>query len=113
MEGFSIINNIIWQKPNPAPNLACRCFTHSTETIIWARKQISAKKKVNTILTIFKMKEENGGKQMKDVWTFEDEPEIWKIHLHLQKGEKKKVIIQRKNQLKLLRKNNSCIYKRK
>ena len=29
LEGFSIINNITWQKPNPAPNLACRSFTHS------------------------------------------------------------------------------------
>ena len=34
LEGFSIINNITWQKPNPAPNLACRCFTNSTETIL-------------------------------------------------------------------------------
>ena len=79
MEGFSIINNIIWQKPNPAPNLACRCFTHSTETIIWARKQLSAKKKGKHYFDYHKMKEENGGKQMKDVWTFEDEPEIWNI----------------------------------
>jgi site-specific DNA-methyltransferase (adenine-specific) len=45
MEGFSIINNIIWQKTNPSPNLACRCFTHSTETVIWARKQLTSKKK--------------------------------------------------------------------
>ena len=37
-EGFKIINNITWQKTNPPPNLACRCFTHSTETILWARK---------------------------------------------------------------------------
>lgn len=37
-EGFRIINNITWQKTNPPPNLACRCFTHSTETIIWACK---------------------------------------------------------------------------
>lgn len=29
-EGFRIINNITWQKTNPPPNLACRCFTHST-----------------------------------------------------------------------------------
>ena len=37
-EGFKIINNITWQKTNPPPNLACRCFTHSTETILWAKK---------------------------------------------------------------------------
>ncbi len=79
MEGFSIINNIIWQKPNPAPNLACRSFTHSTETIIWARKQITAKKKGKHYFNYTLMKQENGNKQMKDVWVFEEEPEIWNI----------------------------------
>lgn len=38
-EGYEIINNITWQKPNPPPNLACKCFTHSTETVIWAKKK--------------------------------------------------------------------------
>ncbi|MDY6322207.1 MAG: site-specific DNA-methyltransferase [Succinivibrio sp.] len=65
-EGFKIINNITWQKTNPPPNLACRCFTHSTETIIWAQKnEAGAKHYFNYAL----MKEQNGGKQMKDVWT--------------------------------------------
>lgn len=79
MEGFSIINNIIWQKPNPAPNLSCRCFTHSTETIIWARKQLTTQKKGKHYFNYASMKEENGGKQMKDVWMFEEEPELWNI----------------------------------
>lgn len=48
-EGFKIINNITWQKTNPPPNLACRCFTHSTETVIWAQK---ADKNPNIFLTI-------------------------------------------------------------
>ncbi|WP_423740971.1 DNA-methyltransferase, partial [Enterococcus cecorum] len=39
-EGFKIINNITWQKTNPPPNLSCRAFTHSTETILWAKKDI-------------------------------------------------------------------------
>ena len=65
-EGFKIINNITWQKSNPPPNLACKTFTHSTETILWARKDIKGKKyKFNYQL----MKEMNGNKQMKDVWT--------------------------------------------
>lgn len=76
MEGFSIINNIIWRKTNPAPNLACRCFTHSTETIIWARKQLTLKKKGKHYFDYDSMKEENGGKQMKDVWEF-NEPELF------------------------------------
>ena len=77
MEGFSIINNIIWRKTNPAPNLACRCFTHSTETIIWARKQLTLKKKGKHYFDYEAMKEENGGKQMKDVWEFDSEPEVF------------------------------------
>jgi site-specific DNA-methyltransferase (adenine-specific) len=68
MEGYSIINNITWEKPNPAPNLACRCFTNSTETILWARKQLTPKKKGNHYFNYPLMKEMNGGKQMKDVW---------------------------------------------
>lgn len=70
LEGFSIINNITWQKPNPSPNLACRCFTNSTETILWARKQLTPKKKGKHLYKYSLMKEMNGGKQMKDVWTF-------------------------------------------
>ena len=36
--GFRILNDIVWEKPNPPPNLGRRCFTHSTETILWATK---------------------------------------------------------------------------
>ena len=78
LEGYSIINNIIWKKTNPAPNLACRCFAHSTETVIWARKQLTLKKKGKHYFNYEAMKEENDGKQMKDVWEFSDiEPEIF------------------------------------
>lgn len=65
-EGFKIINNITWQKTNPLPNLACRCFTHSTETILWAQKN---DKNAHHLFNYQLMKEQNGGKQMKDVWT--------------------------------------------
>ena len=64
-EGFKIINNITWKKLNPPPNLACRCFTHSTETILWAKKDI---KKANHKFNYDLMKKLNDGKQMKDVW---------------------------------------------
>lgn len=65
-EGFKIINNITWQKTNPPPNLACKTFTHSTETILWARKDLpKVKYKFNYDL----MKRLNANKQMKDVWT--------------------------------------------
>lgn len=68
-EGFSIINNITWVKPNPAPNLACRCFTNSSETILWARKRLTPKKKGKHYFNYQLMKELNNNKQMKDVWT--------------------------------------------
>ena len=65
-EGYKILNNITWQKTNPPPNLSCRYFTHSTETILWARKN---EKKAHHFFNYKLMKEMNGGKQMKDVWT--------------------------------------------
>lgn len=68
LEGFSIINNITWVKSNPAPNLACRCFTNSTETILWARKQLTPKKKGVHTFNYKLMKEINNNKQTKDVW---------------------------------------------
>lgn len=65
-EGFKIINNITWQKTNPPPNLACKTFTHSTETILWARKDL---KKNKYTFNYELMKELNHNKQMRDVWT--------------------------------------------
>lgn len=65
-EGFKIINNITWQKTNPPPNLACKTFTHSTETILWAKKDL---KKNKYTFNYDLMKELNDNKQMKDVWT--------------------------------------------
>lgn len=72
-EGFSIINNIIWRKTNPAPNLACRSFTHSTETIIYARKILLFGKKGKHFFNYSLMKEMNSNKQMKDYWEFDDD----------------------------------------
>ena len=64
-EGFKIINNITWRKLNPPPNISCRAFVHSTETILWAKKDI---KKVKYKFNYELMKKLNNGKQMKDVW---------------------------------------------
>lgn len=63
---MKLLNNIIWQKPNPPPNLACRYFTHSTETILWSAKTMKSKHLFNYPL----MKKINDNKQMKDVWNF-------------------------------------------
>lgn len=64
--GMKILNDIAWEKPNPPPNLSCRYFTHSTETIIWAAKTEKSKHCFN----YDKMREINKGKQMKTVWSF-------------------------------------------
>ena len=64
--GYKILNEITWEKPNPPPNLSCRYFTHSTETIIWAAKSAKSKHLFN----YDEMRSEAGGKQMKTVWRF-------------------------------------------
>lgn len=40
---FHILNDISWFKPNASPNLSCRFFTASHETLVWARKDKKAK----------------------------------------------------------------------
>lgn len=62
--GFKLLNDIIWEKPNPPPNLACRYFTHSTETVLWAAKNVGSKH----YFDYEAMKSTNGNKQMKSVW---------------------------------------------
>ncbi len=64
IDDFRILNNITWVKTAPPPNLSCRFFTHSTETLLWIRKGKKTKHYFNYDL----MKEINQGKQMKDVW---------------------------------------------
>jgi len=71
--GYHILNDISWFKPNASPNLSCRFFTASHETLIWARKDKKAKHKFNYDL----MKEGNWpedqlkkpGLQMRSVWS--------------------------------------------
>ncbi len=80
--GYHILNDIAWFKPNASPNLSCRYFTASHETLIWARKDKKAKhafdyesmrdwqnnykvySKQNEPIEIIHKK----GKQMRSVW---------------------------------------------
>jgi len=77
--GYKLLNDISWFKPNAAPNLSCRYFTHSHETLIWAAKSEKSKHKFDYQL----MKQIAGGKQMRSLWIdidVEDEPQdIWSI----------------------------------
>lgn len=62
--GFKMLNEIVWEKPNPPPNLSCRYFTHSTETLLWAARDRKSKHH----FAYDAMRQQNGGKQMKSVW---------------------------------------------
>ncbi len=61
--GVKILNDIAWEKPNPPPNLSCRYFTHSTETVLWAAKNEKSKHAFN-----YQEMRKVTGKQMKTVW---------------------------------------------
>ncbi|MBI4050009.1 MAG: site-specific DNA-methyltransferase [Candidatus Doudnabacteria bacterium] len=72
VEGFKILNDISWFKPNASPNLSGRYFTASHETLLWARKDPKGKHTFNYKL----MKTgdwpddfiKKPGKQMRSVW---------------------------------------------
>jgi len=63
--GYKMLNDIAWFKVTPPPNLSCRYFTHATETILWSARDLNSKHFFDYPL----MKEENGGKQMKSLWS--------------------------------------------
>ncbi len=77
--GFHILNDVAWFKPNAAPNLSCRFFTASHESLIWARKDKNAKH-------IFNYETMKNGKfpedpikkeetQMRSVWSIPTSPQ--------------------------------------
>src|SRR3990167_6094067 len=78
--GYHILNDIAWFKPNAAPNLSCRFFTASHETLIWARKD----KKGKHVFNYQEMKNGNwsedfikkSNKQMRSVWSV-NTPKSW------------------------------------
>jgi len=47
IQGWHIINDICWYKPNASPNLSCRMFTASHETLLWVKKNKKAKHTFN------------------------------------------------------------------
>jgi site-specific DNA-methyltransferase (adenine-specific) len=69
---YHILNDITWYKPNASPNLSCRFFTASHETIIWARKEKKAKHIFNYELMKGGQWPEDQlkkpGNQMRSVW---------------------------------------------
>ena len=71
-QGWHLLNEIIWYKPNASPHLACRMFAASHETLLWARKTKQARHKFN--YDLMKQTEWAGdfikkpGRQMRSVW---------------------------------------------
>jgi len=74
--GMKILNDIAWEKPNPPPNLSCRYFTHSTETILWAAKNEKSRHTFNYKL----MRAHADNKQMKTVWRLKSPATVEKKH---------------------------------
>jgi site-specific DNA-methyltransferase (adenine-specific) len=73
MNGFRLLNDIAWFKPNAAPNLSCRFFTASHETLLWARKEKKGKHIFNyDLMKNGDWKEDSlkkDGLQMRSVWS--------------------------------------------
>lgn len=78
--GYHILNDISWYKPNAAPNLSCRFFTASHETLLWVRKE----KKAKHVFNYDDMREGDWqgdfmkvpNKQMRSVWAI-NTPKPW------------------------------------
>jgi site-specific DNA-methyltransferase (adenine-specific) len=76
--GFRILNEIVWFKPNGAPNLGGRSFAASHETLIWASVSKAAKHTFN--YEEMKFGEFPGDilkkpeKQMRSVWSIPNTP---------------------------------------
>ncbi len=68
--GAYIINEITWYKPNAAPNISCRAFTASHETLLWIKKSKNKKHIFNYKI----MKKLNNEKQMRNVWNIPTTP---------------------------------------
>ncbi len=72
MNDFHILNDIVWFKPNASPNLSCRFFTASHETLLWAKKDRNSKHTFN--YKLIKTEEWQGdflkkkNAQMRSVW---------------------------------------------
>jgi len=62
--GYWILNDVIWSKPNAAPNFAGTRFQNSHETMLWCSKD----KDSNYTFNYKTMKHLHDGKQDKSIW---------------------------------------------
>lgn len=75
MQGLDywILNDIVWLKVNPLPNMRGTRFCNAHEHIIWAKRDQKAK---GYTFNYQRMKEINGGKQMRSDW-WEGDEDVW------------------------------------
>ena len=68
--GLRLVNLIVWQKPNPMPNMTRKLFTHSCEYVLFCAKgsnwvfNYEALKQMNP-----DRRKDGGVRQMRDAWT--------------------------------------------
>src|SRR5690606_24217725 len=62
--GYWILNDIVWAKTNPLPNLKGTRFTNAHETLLWAQKHQGARYTFN----YHAMKVANEDVQMRSIW---------------------------------------------
>lgn len=83
-QGWHILNDIAWFKPNAAPHLACRMFAHAHETLIWAKKDKKAKQTFHYKDMKFgdfpKDNIKKPDKQMRSLWSVNTPPSGEKKH---------------------------------
>jgi len=91
--GMKILNDIIWYKINPPPNLSCRYFVHSTETIIWAKPSADSRHTFN----YEKMRaigDPVKGKQMHSLWRIPP-PKQWEKRYGKHPTQKPEALLER------------------
>lgn len=74
-----LINSVVWYKRNAFPNVTQRMLCESTEHIIWAVNETKKNAK-NWTFNYKKLKELNGGVQMRNMWDIPSTPTSEKKH---------------------------------
>ncbi|MDQ7822457.1 MAG: site-specific DNA-methyltransferase [Candidatus Eremiobacteraeota bacterium] len=84
LAGYKLLNDIAWFKPNASPNLSCRYFTASHETLLWAKKDEKAKHTFN--YEVMKGGDwpddliKKPGRQMRSLWAIYTPKTAEKVH---------------------------------
>jgi site-specific DNA-methyltransferase (adenine-specific) len=81
---YKLLNDITWFKPNGAPNISCRYFTASHETLLWAAPNPKTKHTFNYEDMKYSKWEEDvfkkEAKQMRSVWCIPTPGAKEKVH---------------------------------